>query len=128
MSLPVKLNYMIFSEEAILSVNNNISLINIFDNINANGLPASQLKLCVTINLELLDENSHTIKIKINDMNSNTIAEGADFSVKKSDNKDRVQMVNTFINTVFKEAGDYLVYCLFDNTILAEKKLSVVKI
>jgi hypothetical protein len=119
-----KLNFLHICETAFLAKeNNNLSIINIFDQIKTQGFPAIHPRFMVVVNLTLEVSGMHTFSLTIVKDFKKIVELNSPYNRTELN----MQIIQTFVNFAFPEEGVYSVQVALDGQMIGSKDLTVIK-
>jgi len=124
----IKTNFFLTCEVALLDKGENLSLINIFENINSATLPAIFPKFSVAVNFTVIKPMQLVCQILIKDLEGTNIINSGESTLKTDIENKKVQFLTSFNNLPFLKEGDYPIYLLVNGEIISETVLHIKKI
>ena len=101
----IKINYFMMGEAALIDKETgNLSIINIFENINSTVFPAKHPKFTVVANFTAARPENLRCHIDLDIPGSGRV-KGQDFSFNTESDNQKIQIINNFVDVVFAEEG-----------------------
>ncbi|HXK36949.1 MAG TPA: hypothetical protein VJ553_05190 [Candidatus Paceibacterota bacterium] len=104
---------------------NNLSLINIFTQINANQFPFVHPQFAVVVNFDTTETGAHTLRIRVTGPDRNQVAQ-SDLPVTTHANN--WQVIANYEHFTFAAPGTYTFAVEMEGVALGERSLQVVKV
>lgn len=120
----VQLGYTIFCEDVRVEASQHLSLMGVFHQIVVPQLPITMIKFGIVTHWS--GEGKYLSEVRIltpDKMQSVAISQPSSFEIPPGGYSDNVTV---FVNTVFPQAGDYVVQILINSSLFAEKILPVI--
>ncbi|MBX4211400.1 MAG: hypothetical protein KW806_01205 [Candidatus Yanofskybacteria bacterium] len=121
--MEVRSNFILTCEQSFLTANtNNLNLIGIFTNINAEQFPLVYRRFDLVINFDIDTPGMHALKTLVTDQEGIDIVQ-SDVGVNVSSNT--FQVITHFENLTFAKPGKYELKVYIDNEYLGSRFLTV---
>lgn len=123
----LKLELLLLCDYAILSKENKLSLLGIFDQIYVEKVPSQHLKMYLVGVLKGEPSSEVIIKFSIKDPQKNEILKTPELKIRFGENG-LANLINEFGNFPIKEVGSYLIEVFTSDTKLGESKFVVLQV
>jgi hypothetical protein len=122
-----KINFLHLCDHALISGENKISAIGIFQNITPSVFPHTHLKMFVAFNLSVKKKGKHEMSMNISQQDANQELQKINltFVTKKQDSP--AQGIVEFNSTEFNEAGKYQLTIFLDKQKIGFRDINVKK-
>ncbi|MFA7191845.1 MAG: hypothetical protein WC089_00900 [Candidatus Paceibacterota bacterium] len=125
----ILINFFLISESFLIeNVSNNLSLIGVFENINSPIIPIAYPKFSASVNFTVLEPANLKCSVVIYDPDGIEIARTQEFSTQTINKNQKVQLLNSFVNTVFNKLGNYSVNLIVNDEKISLSNLTIKKI
>lgn len=121
-------NFFIVCETAFTDkASGNLSIINIFENINSASFPAMHPKFTAIVNFSVPKPKEIHCFVVLKDPKGVDMLKSQEYIVTTTMENQKVQILNGFVGTVFKEPGTHRITLLVNDEEIASTELFVKK-